>query len=49
MALRFSTLELALAGAAADAVRQAEQRFALNTAIEVDPGCERDCFQISAL
>ena len=39
----------ALAGAAADAVRQAEQRFARNTAIEVDPGCERDCFQISAL
>jgi ribonuclease G len=39
----------ALAGAAADAVRQAEQRFARNIAIETDPGYERERFQISAL
>ena len=39
----------ALAGAAADAVRQAEQRFARSIAIEADPGCERERFQISAL
>jgi ribonuclease G len=39
----------ALAGAAADAVRQAEQRFARSIAIEPDPGCEREHFQISAL
>jgi hypothetical protein len=38
-----------LAGAAADAVRQAEQRFARNIAIETDPGYERERFQISAL
>jgi Ribonuclease G/E len=39
----------ALAGAAAEAVRQAEQRFARSIAIEPDPGCERERFQISAL
>ena len=39
----------ALAGAAADAVRQAEHRFARSIAIEPDPGCEREHFQISAL
>jgi ribonuclease G len=39
----------ALAEAAADAVRQAEQRFARNIAIETDPGYERERFQISAL
>ncbi len=39
----------ALAGAAADAVRQAEQRFARNIAIEADPGYDRERFQISAL
>jgi ribonuclease G len=39
----------ALSGAAADAVRQAEQRFARSIAIEADLGCERECFQISAL
>jgi ribonuclease G len=39
----------ALAGAAADAVRQAEQRFASRIAIEADPGCDRERFQISAL
>jgi ribonuclease G len=39
----------ALAGAAADAVRQAEQRFARSIAIEPDLGYERERFQISAL
>ena len=39
----------ALAGAAADAVRQAEQRFARNIAIEPDSGYQRERFQISAL
>jgi ribonuclease G len=39
----------ALAGAAADAVRQAEKRFARTIAIEPDPGYERERFQISAL
>jgi ribonuclease G len=39
----------ALAGAAADAVRQAERRFASRIAIEADPGCDRERFQISAL
>jgi ribonuclease G len=39
----------ALAGAAADAVRQAEQRFARGIAIELDPGYDREHFQISAL
>jgi ribonuclease G len=39
----------ALAGAAADAVRQAEQRFARSIAIEADPGYQREHFQISAL
>ncbi len=39
----------ALAGPAADAVRQAEQRFARSIAIEADPGCDRERFQISAL
>jgi ribonuclease G len=39
----------ALAGAAADAVRQAEQRFARSIAIEADPGYQRERFQISAL
>jgi ribonuclease G len=39
----------ALAGAAADAVRQAEQRFAHGIAIEPDLGYERERFQISAL
>jgi Ribonuclease G/E len=39
----------ALAGAVADAVRQAEQRFARSITIEADPGCERERFQISAL
>ncbi len=38
----------ALAGAAVEAVRQAEQRFARDIAIEADPGCERERFQISA-
>jgi hypothetical protein len=38
-----------LAGAAADAVRQAEQRFAHGIAIEPDLGYERERFQISAL
>jgi ribonuclease G len=39
----------ALAGPAADAVRQAEERFARSIAIDADPGCERERFQISAL
>ena len=39
----------ALAGAAADAVRQAERRFARRITIEADPGCDRERFQISAL
>jgi ribonuclease G len=39
----------ALAGAAADAVRQAEQRFAPSIAIEADPSYQRERFQISAL
>ena len=39
----------ALTGAAADAVRQAEQRFARSIEIEADPGCEREHFQISSL
>ena len=39
----------ALAGAAADAVRQAEQRFARSIAIEADPGYHHERFQISAL
>jgi ribonuclease G len=39
----------ALAGAAADAVRQAERRFASRIAIEADSGCNRERFQISAL
>jgi Rne/Rng family ribonuclease len=39
----------ALAGPAADAVRQAEQRFARSIAIEPAPGCDRERFQISAL
>jgi ribonuclease G len=39
----------ALEGAAAEAVRQAEQRFARSIAIEADPGCERERFQISTL
>ena len=39
----------ALAGAAADAVRQAEQQFARSIVIETDPGYERERFQISAL
>ncbi len=38
-----------LSGAAADAVRQAEQRFAVAIAIEADPGCGRERFQISTL
>ena len=38
-----------LAGAAADAVRQAEQRFARSIAIEADPGYHHERFQISAL
>ncbi|HEX3411643.1 MAG TPA: ribonuclease E/G [Stellaceae bacterium] len=39
----------ALAGVAAPAVRQAEQRFAPGIAIEADPGYQRERFQISAL
>ena len=39
----------ALAGVAAGAVRQAEQRFARSIAIDADPGYERERFQISAL
>jgi ribonuclease G len=39
----------ALAGAMADAVRQAEQRFARSIAIEADSGYQRERFQISAL
>ena len=39
----------ALAGPVADAVRQAEQRFARSIAIKAAPGCERERFQISAL
>jgi ribonuclease G len=39
----------ALAGAAADAVRQAEQRFARSIAIEADSGYQRERFQITAL
>jgi ribonuclease G len=39
----------ALAGAAANAVRQAEKRFARSIAIDRDPGYERERFQISAL
>jgi ribonuclease G len=39
----------ALAGPAADAVRQAEQRFARSVTIEPDPGYDREHFQISAL
>jgi ribonuclease G len=44
-----SEVAAALAGAAADAVRQAEQRFARTIAIEPDPGYDREHFQISAL
>jgi hypothetical protein len=33
----------------ADAVRQAEQRFARGIAIQADPGYQRERFQISAL
>ncbi|HEX6441863.1 MAG TPA: ribonuclease E/G, partial [Stellaceae bacterium] len=39
----------ALAGAAADAVRQAEQRFAPSIAIDADSSYQRERFQISAL
>ncbi|MBV8508387.1 MAG: ribonuclease E/G [Alphaproteobacteria bacterium] len=39
----------ALAGPAADAVCQAEQRFARTVRIEADPGYHRERFQISAL
>jgi ribonuclease G len=39
----------AFAGTTADAMWQAEQRFARSIAIEPDPGCERERFQISAL
>jgi ribonuclease G len=39
----------ALAGPVAEAVRQAERRFARSIAIEPDPGCDRERFQISAL
>ncbi len=39
----------ALSGAAADAVRKAEQRFARGIVIEAGPGYERERFQISAL
>jgi ribonuclease G len=39
----------ALVGPVAGAVQQAEQRFARSIAIEADPGCERERFQISAL
>ncbi len=39
----------ALSGAAADAVRQAERRFARSIGIEADPGCDREHFQMSAL
>jgi ribonuclease G len=39
----------ALTGPVAGAVRQAEQRFARGLAIEVDPGRDRERFQISAL
>jgi ribonuclease G len=39
----------ALAGAATNAVRQAEKRFARSIAIDPDPGYERERFQISAL
>jgi ribonuclease G len=39
----------ALAGPAAGAIRQAEQRFARTIAIEADRGHDRDRFQISAL
>jgi ribonuclease G len=39
----------ALAGPVADAVRQAEQRFARGIAIQADPGYQRERFQISAL
>jgi hypothetical protein len=39
----------ALAGPAADAVRQAEQRFARAVAIEADRSHDRERFQISAL
>jgi ribonuclease G len=39
----------ALTGPVAGAVRQAEQRFARGLAIEVDPGWNRERFQISAL
>ncbi len=38
----------ALSGPVADAVRQAEQRFARSIVIEPDPECERESFQISA-
>jgi ribonuclease G len=38
-----------LAGPAAATVHQAEERFARSIAIQADPGCERECFQISAL
>jgi ribonuclease G len=39
----------AFTGTTADAVRQAEQRFAGSIAIEPDSGYDRDSFQISAL
>jgi Ribonuclease G/E len=36
----------ALSGAAADAMREAEQRFAQKIAIEAEPGCDRERFEI---
>jgi Ribonuclease G/E len=39
----------ALTGTAAPAVQHAEQRFARRIAIEAQPGCERERFEISAL
>jgi ribonuclease G len=39
----------AFAGPTAEAVRHAEQRFVRSLAIEADPGCDRERFQISAL
>lgn len=44
-----SEVAAALSGPAADAVRQAEQRFARSIAIETDLGSDRERFQISAL
>jgi ribonuclease G len=44
-----SDVAAALTGAAVGALRQAEQRFARSVVVEVDPGYDRERFQISAI